>query len=307
MGRRHFRSWMLLGALGTGVAACEGEPTGFSGSVSIERFFAGAYAVMPDGVSPSAAPGAPKLVPPIHRAAADPVLVNAVLRTGTWETGAGGANATLALESSVVTGLPAKLRVTGDAPFSRIVIAVPGASDFWELTLPAPVTEIQVIATGSSAIPNAEFSMEAVVGTANGLGAPAQQTVHAVDLANADVAVILRWNAYSDVDLHVTDPKEQEVFFANPTSPEGGRLDLDSNPACRIDGVNQEVITWPAGAAPVGSYKIVVDYWSDCGVARSDYTVTYMVRGQTVQTVNGNFEGPTSASARHEVATFVVP
>lgn len=49
------------------------------------------------------------------------------------------------------------------------------------------------------------------------------------------------------------------LYFANPRSSDGGQLDLDSNPACRIDGVNQEVITWPLGRASAGEYKIEVD------------------------------------------------
>ncbi len=301
-------SWKRLGRTALGAAlvavgACGGEPTGFSASVSVNRFFAGAYAVMPNGAAPAAGPkaGAAAAAP------ADPVLINAVLRSGTWEVGAGGPVATLTLQSSIVTGMPARLEVSGDAPFSRIVLAVPGSADYWEITLPSEVTQIQVVVTGSSSIPNTQFSMQAGVGSATGLGRVAEQSVHAVDLGNVDVAVVLRWNAYSDVDLHVIDPNGHEVYFASPSSPEGGRLDLDSNPACHIDGVNQEVVTWPLNAAPIGQYRIVVDYWSDCGVPRSDYAVTYMVRGRTVQVVNGAFEGPTSPSAQHEIGTFAFP
>ncbi len=161
--------------------------------------------------------------------------------------------------------------------------------------------------TGASSIPNTTFTLEVAVGTGAGYGLGDQQAVQAVDLANSDIAVILRWNAFSDVDLHVTDAKGTKVYFANPRSSEGGQLDLDSNPACRIDGVNQEVITWPLGRAPGGEYKIEVDYWSDCGVPRTDYGVTLMVRGRTVQVINGLFEGPTSPAARHEIARFSVP
>jgi len=295
-------SWLALGSL----LACSGEPTGFTGQISARRFFAAVYAVMP----PSGAPAAQRAKEGLLGAAApasDPVIVNGVLQDGAYPKVSAAPAARVVLESSIITGLPAKLRIQGDAPFTRIVLTVPGAFDYWELQLPAPVTDIQVVPTGSSSIPNTSFTMEMAVGIAGGFGKSEVSSVRAVDLAASDVAVILRWNALSDVDLHVTDPKGTEVYFGRTSSPEGGRLDLDSNPACDIDGVNQEVITWPINQAPVGEYKVEVFYWSDCGVPRSDFSVTFMTRGRTLQVVDGNFVGAGSPSRGQEVSRFSFP
>lgn|GEM_PF-6733567 len=284
----------LLGS----IAGCEGEPTGFSDPVSVRRFFASLYAVVPDAgaLSGSKAAGTAAAAP------AAPLIVNAVLRNGPVPRGTGAPSAVLALESSIITGTPGKLRVGGDAPFSRIAVTVPGTVDYWEITLPGPVLDIQVIATGSSSLPNANFLIDASVGNANGFGGSVQQQVRAVDLAASDLAVLVRWNALADVDLHVTDPKGVEVYFGRTSSPEGGRLDLDSNPACNFDGVNQEVITWPLGRAPTGEYKVSVYYWSDCGVPRTDYSVTLMSRGRTIQVLDGTFTGDGSPTTGVDVA-----
>jgi hypothetical protein len=293
---------VLVASLSVG---CGGEPTGFTAPVSVTRFFTSVYAWMPGGAGASAAP-----IVKVHleaNAAAAPVRVDGVLRAGRYASAAGAPAATITLESSVVTGTPAKVRVTADAPFTHVVLSVPGTSDYWEVELPSAVSEVQVVPTAASAIPNPEFPLEAAVGSAAGYGRPAQQAIQAVDLANSDIAVILRWNALSDVDLHVTDAKGTKVYFANPLSAEGGRLDLDSNPACRIDGVNQEVITWPLGRAPAGDYKVEVDYWADCGVVRSDYTVTYMIRGRTIEVVEGSFPGLASNFPTREIARFRFP
>jgi len=294
-------SWVALGS----VLGCSGELTGFTGQVSVRRFFAGVYAVMPAG-APSTALAKDGLLA-AAAAPGDPVIVNAVVRDGAYPKLSTAPLATVLLESSIITGLPAKLRVQADAPFTRIVLTVPGSIDYWELQLPAPVTDIQVVPTGSSSIPNTTFTMETAVGGPGGYGKGEVSNVHAVDLANSDVAVILRWNAYSDVDLHVTDPKGIEVYFGRTSSPEGGRLDLDSNPACNIDGVNQEVITWPSNQAPPGEYKVQVYYWSDCGVARSDFSVTFMARGRTLQVVDGSFTGLGSPNRGQEVARLTFP
>jgi hypothetical protein len=292
------------------AASCGGDPTGFSGQVSAKRFFAAVHAVLPGapGGAAGLVAGTDKRgIALVASAAAEPTMVSGTLQVGRYPTAAGAPGAAVDLESSIVTGMPAKLRVSGDAPFTRIALTVPGAEDYWEIVLPAPAFDVQVVATGASSIPNTSFTMDVAVGNEAGYGKSGQEAVQAVDLANSDIAVILRWNAYSDVDLHVTDAKGVKVYFANPRSSDGGQLDLDSNPACNIDGVNQEVITWPLARAPFGEYKIEVDYWSDCGVARSDYGVTFMVRGRTVQVVNGFFEGRTSAAAHHEVARFTFP
>jgi len=255
---RSVRFTAALGLVSLLATACDGDPTGFSGRVTAGRFFAGAYAVI--NANPSA--GAAKLdgLTVALQTSAAPTLIEAALVTGDRPDGTGAPGAVLELQSSIITGMPAKLLVTGDAPFTRIAVSVPGAENYWEIVLPSAALVVQVIATGASSIPNTSFAMEVAVGNESGYGNAARQDVQAVDLAASDIAVILRWNAPSDVDLHVTDGKGTKVYFANPSTNEGGQLDLDSNPACSIDGVNQEVITWPIAKAPAGEYKVEVDY-----------------------------------------------
>jgi len=301
---RSVRFTAALGLVSLLSAGCDGDPTGFSGQVAVDRFFSGAYAVIND--NPNA--GAAKLdgLTVALQTSAASTQVEATLVMGDRPDDAGAPSAVLELQSSIVTGMPARLLVTGDAPFTRIALSVLGAENYWEIVLPSAALRVQVIATGASLLPNTSFPIEVAVGNGSGYGNAAREDVQAVDLATSDIAVILRWNAPSDVDLHVTDAKGIEVYFGNPSTDEGGQLDLDSNPACSIDGINQEVITWPIGRAPSGEYKIDVDYWSDCGVARSDYSVTFMVRGRVVQEVNGFFEGQPEITT-HEVGRFSFP
>ncbi len=114
----------------------------------------------------------------------------------------------------------------------------------------------------------------------------------------------MAWTGATDVDLHVIDPAGFHVYFADRIAPSGGRLDLDSNPACSIDNVNNENIVWPTNGAPQGQYTVMVDYWSDCQQPRSDYVVTVQVRGQQPQTYTGSFVGPAVGGIEDTVATF---
>ncbi len=91
-----------------------------------------------------------------------------------------------------------------------------------------------------------------------------------------DIKVSLTFDLNVDLDLHVIDPHGEEIFYGHPTSLSGGELDLDSNPACDIDSVNNENVFWATGTAPDGMYTVKVDYWSACAIDPVNYTVTVM-------------------------------
>ncbi len=92
------------------------------------------------------------------------------------------------------------------------------------------------------------------------------------------------------MDLHVVDPRGEEIFYGNPSSASRGVLDLDSNAACAIDGVRNENITWATGTAPSGTYTVRLDYWSSCGVPSTDYVVR-VTNGSSSQVFQGTFTG----------------
>jgi hypothetical protein len=96
------------------------------------------------------------------------------------------------------------------------------------------------------------------------------------------VKVSLSWDTLSDVDLHLVEPTGQEIYWDNSQSASGGVLDLDSNAGCEIDRVNNENISWPAGATPpLGEYIVRVDFWEDCSGTGANATVTTTVCGET--------------------------
>ena len=88
--------------------------------------------------------------------------------------------------------------------------------------------------------------------------------------------------------MHVVEPAGSEIFYGRTASASGGRLDLDSNAACRIDGVNNENVTWNSSTPPKGIYDVKVDYWRACGGLPANYTVTVNNCGK-VDTFAGAF------------------
>jgi hypothetical protein len=73
-----------------------------------------------------------------------------------------------------------------------------------------------------------------------------------------DVRATLTWTGDCDLDLHVIDPSGTEIYYGNPSSPTGGRLDVDDIPGSGDVGTHIENIYWPTGGAPGGSYRAFV-------------------------------------------------
>lgn len=97
---------------------------------------------------------------------------------------------------------------------------------------------------------------------------------HSVDFINlsdfrilgvGDVQVTLRWQSVDDLDLAVTDPFGETVFFGNRSVPSGGRLDVDANAACtNLTPRPAENIFWLDQSAPPGDYTAQVNLFTRC-------------------------------------------
>ena len=74
------------------------------------------------------------------------------------------------------------------------------------------------------------------------------------------VRVRLLFGDDADLDLHVTDPLQETVYFANSPAKSGGRL-LD-DVRCDSEGPRIEVIEWEA--APAGRYRVGIDHPIRC-------------------------------------------
>jgi uncharacterized protein YfaP (DUF2135 family) len=95
-----------------------------------------------------------------------------------------------------------------------------------------------------------------------------------------DVKVTLSWNNLADVDLHVVDPNNEEIYWSHKNSASGGVLDFDNR-----NGYGPENIYWPAGKSPAGAYKVYVNFYarSTSGALNtsSDYTALITAFGNT--------------------------
>jgi hypothetical protein len=102
----------------------------------------------------------------------------------------------------------------------------------------------------------------------------------------------LRWATTDDLDLEITDPSGQRVFFQNKRVPSGGQLDVDSNANCENTITNPvENIFWPPTGAPPGNYVARVNLYKRCGTTTGaiPFRLRLLVQGRE-QNLTGNVD-----------------
>lgn len=131
---------------------------------------------------------------------------------------------------------------------------------------------------------------------------PTSTPTRVADLQTGDVQVTLIWASTNDLDLWVTDPMGETIYYQHDTSASGGVLDVDANAGCHsVTTQPVENIFWPSGSAPHGKYVVEVQYYMQCeSPAPIDYQVSLLVDG-----VQSEFSGRVASKGeKKEVATF---
>ncbi len=217
--------------------------------------------------------------------------VPGVLQDGVVPTGTLGPVATVAGISAAVNGGSAAVDVSGSDEFTRLLVSAVGTDDYYSVPLPASSALENVVFSLSPNVNGSQLRLRYALEGANGIGPYFEQTLRIIRAGNGDVQASVAWTGASDVDLHVFDPNGEHVYYGNRNGTTGGRLDIDSNAACNVDNTNNENIFWPLNTAPAGQYRVELHYWSDCGIPRSDWVVTVLLKGQTPAVTTGSFVG----------------
>jgi len=231
--------------------------------------------------------------------------VTGTLVAGSRPADGSGPSITVQGVPTAINGGSLRATVTSPTPFSRVIVSLTYFDGYYQLDLPAPVTSVDIVLNMSPNAPQAAMGFVYGAGALGGpLGPSLTQNINLLRVGSGDVQVSVAWDAPTDVDLHVTDPSGEEIYFAHKTSASGGNLDLDSNAACTIDHVNNENVVWPTGSAPSGTYTVQLVYWSACSQPQSNYTVTVVVAGQQPQVFSGTLVTANSAT-KIPIGTFI--
>ncbi len=120
------------------------------------------------------------------------------------------------------------------------------------------------------------------------------QTVYAdlliTNVGTGTLQVSLSFDNDKDIDLHLIEPDGEHIFYGSMSSSNGGELDLDSNPGCSIDGINNENIFYPEDAElDAGTYSVYVDMYSNCDeTIATNFVVSVYLDGVEITTSGDN-------------------
>ncbi len=109
------------------------------------------------------------------------------------------------------------------------------------------------------------------------------------ELGTGDVQVTLSWDNDYDLDLYVTEPGGEVIFYDNPLSDTGGELDVDANFPCGENLFSVENVFWEEDEAPTGEYLVsVVIGEPTCDVLEeADWTLTVRVQDDLLYETSG--------------------
>lgn len=84
--------------------------------------------------------------------------------------------------------------------------------------------------------------------------------------ANGQIQIELNWEGAADLDLHVTDPYGETVYYFRPFNQSGGAYQDDRE--CFNNNGQSERVVYGSGFAAAGLYQVSIHYFHPCGDAR---------------------------------------
>jgi hypothetical protein len=104
-----------------------------------------------------------------------------------------------------------------------------------------------------------------------------------------DISFRLTWSGPQDLDLYVTEPSGETIYYSHNTSATNGQLDVDSNAGCsNVSASPTENVFWPEGSAPHGTYTFWANSYSSCdGSSTANFTLRVFEGETVVRTING--------------------
>lgn len=217
------------------------------------------------------------------------------------------------LNGNVIPGGTSYVSVETENVAKKVLIGLKDQVGYWELVLPETndrnnsYSFIMYI-DQEIALPDGQDALDIMVAVVDENGDISQiwnAPVHIIEVGTGGLQVSLSFDNAKDVDLHLIEPDymnewgeqasfyDRHIYYSNRRSAAGGELDLDSNPGCSLDYVNNENITYNDSTAfiPAGTYKVYVDMYSNCDASvATNYVVTVFYGGNLIATKSGIFE-----------------
>ncbi|MAQ18288.1 MAG: hypothetical protein CMN30_26265 [Sandaracinus sp.] len=190
----------------------------------------------------------------------------------------------------------ARVRVSGSAQAS----APPPPSSQVTVTAQSPTVATGVTVVEATCTQGAAEECNGLDDNCNG------QIDEGCGFSSGNIQVTLAWPTQADLDLYVTDPNGEQVYYQHTQAASGGRLDQDARGGCnnaQADN-NLENVYWDQANPPSGAYQVAVHYWDGArcstNAGATTFTLSIAVGGQ----IAGAYNYTIAPGQRVDVASF---
>lgn len=219
---------------------------------------------------------------------------------------------TVSMNDNAIPGGSSYVSVNSEVPARKILVGMRDQVGYYELALTHSrgneysfiLLVDQNIALGED---QSTFNVQVAIEDENGDISQIWETnVELKVVGTGALQVSLSFDNAKDVDLHLIEPEynneygepvsfyDRHIYYGNLYAyNSGGELDLDSNPGCNLDYVNNENITYNDSTAFVapGTYKVYVDLFENCDESiATNYVVTVFYGGNLIASKSGVFD-----------------
>jgi len=199
--------------------------------------------------------------------------------------------------STVLAGGSNLIHVSASDNSSHIIVGVRNAGGFYTMPLhrnsSSGISTMEIdlsLFIGQQAEGDFSIAFSATDGQGN-YGPFEYLDVALMEAGTGVLQVSLSWDQENDVDLHVIEPNGYHIYYGDRTSLNGGQLDVDSNPACNIDNINNENIYYEDDenvTIEYGEYEVLVDLYAACFIfIETNYTIIVYYGGEIIATTEG--------------------
>ncbi len=213
------------------------------------------------------------------------------------------------MNENVITGGSSIVRISSERVAKKILVGMKDQDGYYEV---APTTRgdcsfVMMVEPDINLGEGVEsFTVLVAIEDENGdITQIWESSVTLLVVGTGALQVSLSFDNAKDVDLHLIEPdymyedgtpvgfSERHIYYVNHWSAANGHLDLDSNPGCSIDSINNENITYNDSTAYVapGTYKVYVDLYENCDpTIATNYVVLVTYDGNVIASKSGIFE-----------------
>jgi len=232
-------------------------------------------------------------------------IENAVYHEGTFPAATTStAISGLSINQRALQGGMNIITVVTDKTYKRFFVGVKGVPGYWIYTPESGNATTRAASSNTYTIPvmyspelDTNVTMLISGEDENGdVTEPYEAEISFVDSESGELNINLTFSNAKDVDLHLFMPNGEHIFYGarggSVQTTDGSTvsygLDHDSNAGCTIDNLNNENIYIPAELIQPGTYRVVVDMYSNCDPSSAtSWSIVTRYKGELISTTAG--------------------